>query len=114
MLTNAVAYVWPVSTAVPALQKKLNQSSFTCSAMFRIQVRWVNTMANKIEATKATHLLLYKYANTKKQKQSLLTQHMIFQRKCFSCYILLTDQISIISLHLFLEILSNMCIATVC
>ena len=71
-------------------------------------------MANKIEATKATHLLLYKYANTKKQKQSLLTQHMIFQRKCFSCYILLTDQISIISLHLFLEILSNMCIATVC
>ena len=34
-----------------------------------------------------------------------------FQQKCSSCYILLTDQISLLGL---LEILDNMCIAVVC
>ena len=38
---------------------------------------------------------------------------MIFQEKCFSFYILLTDQISLSDL-LLLEILANMCIAIVC
>ena len=36
---------------------------------------------------------------------------MIFQEKCFSCYALLTDQIS---LSLLFEILVNMCIAIAC
>ena len=36
---------------------------------------------------------------------------MIFQEKCFSCYILLTGQVS---LSLLLETLGNMCIAIVC
>ena len=38
---------------------------------------------------------------------------MIFQQKCFSCYILLTDQIFIVWLSLLFEILGNMCIAIV-
>ena len=37
---------------------------------------------------------------------------MIFQEKYFSCYILLTDQISL--LPLLFEILGNVCIAIVC
>ena len=39
---------------------------------------------------------------------------MIFQEKCFSCFPLLTDQISLPDLPLLLEILVNMCIAIVC
>ena len=38
---------------------------------------------------------------------------MIFQEKYFLCHILLTDQIVIAWLPLLLEILVNMCIATV-
>ena len=38
---------------------------------------------------------------------------MIFQEKCFSCYAPLTDQISLPSLPLLLEILVNMCIVIV-
>ena len=37
-----------------------------------------------------------------------------FSIKISLCYILLTDQISIVSLPLLLEILGNMCIAIVC
>ena len=37
-----------------------------------------------------------------------------FHQKCFSCCILLTDQISLFWLPLLLEILGNMCIAIVC
>ena len=37
---------------------------------------------------------------------------MIFQEKCFSSYILLTNQISLPGL--LIEILGNMCIAIVC
>ena len=39
---------------------------------------------------------------------------MIFQKKCFSCYILLTDQISLSDCIYFLEILGNMSIAIIC
>ena len=40
---------------------------------------------------------------------------VIFLKKCFSCYILLTDIISLSDwLHLLLEILDNMYIAIVC
>ena len=40
---------------------------------------------------------------------------MIFQQKCSSCYILLTDQISLPGcLYFLLEILDNMFIAAVC
>ena len=39
---------------------------------------------------------------------------MTFREKCFSCYTLLTDQISLPGLPLLLEILVNMCIAIVC
>ena len=38
---------------------------------------------------------------------------MIFHQKCFSCYILLTDQISL-SDPLLLEILGDMCMAILC
>ena len=37
-----------------------------------------------------------------------------FSKKCFSCYILLTDQISLPDFFLRLEIFDNMCIAIVC
>ena len=37
-------YVWAVSAEIPLLQKKLNQSSFTCSTMFKIQIGWINTV----------------------------------------------------------------------
>ena len=39
---------------------------------------------------------------------------MIFQEKYFSCYILLSDQISLSDRLLFVEILINICIALVC
>ena len=40
---------------------------------------------------------------------------MIFQQKCSSCYVLLTDQISLPrSLPLLLEILGNVCITIAC
>ena len=37
-----------------------------------------------------------------------------FQQKCSSCYVLLTDQISLFGLPLLLEVLGNICIAIVC
>ena len=72
LLTNAVAYVWAVLGGMPALQKKLNQSSFTHSTMFKMQVGWINTMTNKIQATKASQLLLYKCTNAKMNKNKIL------------------------------------------
>ena len=43
--------------------------------LFKIQVGWINTLANKIQTTRACHLLLCKYTNAKVSKnKSLLTQ----------------------------------------
>ena len=39
---------------------------------------------------------------------------IVFQEKCFSCYILLTDLISFTLLSLLLEIFANTCIVIVC
>ena len=39
---------------------------------------------------------------------------MIFQEKCFSCYIVLTDQFLTVLLPLLLEMLGSICITIVC
>ena len=61
---------------------KTSLNKLNLSHMFKIQVGWINTMVNKIQATKASHLLLCKYTNAKmKKNKSLLTQHLLFHLK---------------------------------
>lgn len=48
---------------------KTSLNKLNLSHMLKIQVGWINTMANKIRATKASHLLLCKYTNAKVNKK---------------------------------------------
>ena len=99
LLTNAVPYVWAVWAGMPALWKKLNQSSFTCSITFRILVGWTNTMANKIQATNTSHLLLYRHTNAKMKslltQQPLTTINLSFSREKLSKTIKFTEIIPV-------------------
>ena len=64
-------------------------------------------------------MLIFNFLEKSVGRNSFSTTFLnVFEGKCFSCYILLTDQVSFDSLSgwlpLLLEILDNMCIEFIC